>query len=727
MLTAALSFLAVAAPLFTVDPNVGDPVALTTVTEDHWRTLTTLYDVATGGRNDTAPRSGIHIVASRDLRSNEAGRSRYGRVELRSTGAITPELLTALRHELAHQFLWSVCPAAADDKLFHETFALATSGELASWDANYVTTSEAARTLELTRNLDGPKARQALARLVRESMTAQMQAPRAVTARLARCTGAAPWRPMEVYELATAERAYADAFVVIHRASGEIIVAEGGAELAMPFGSVLKPFIVAGATTTPTIAPVRGDNNWLCGRGMPERLTANDALARSCNGYFLAWGAKDPNIVRYGVYGPMLQELGLARLPENIGEATGLTPSLALTPRAVAEAYRALADAPVLRALEDTPRHGTLQGLGLTGAFKTGTVRDPQSRPLVGWLVQVTDRLVAVSVVVGKQPRDFAQASARRLAAASTRLVDKPAAVQTFGLVGASQVSLRCPGVAMRGPRHDGQAQVAIRLDDALTDGPLVCLGAPWMVKVGGPGQAPSNDERPYAGVFTQVAFDDHAPVADSTASRRALRARRGSDVIFTTSLGAYVAGVTRDEAGPFGGAVREALVRVIAHNVYEPRHDGRPICDTTHCQVFKGTAHLGSEDARSVARGLPYHGWLPFALGGDAAWEKRIAAHEVARVLGANPTHLEFENGEATYIRTIEGPADERVRVPCEVVRNALHLPACPDSVLPDGGLWTFAGRGEGHAAGLNLLDARSSNSTADSLLSAAYGHTPR
>ena len=50
-------------------------------------------------------------------------------------------------------------------------------------------------------------------------------------------------------------------------------------------------------------------------------------------------------------------------------------------------------------------------------------------------------------------------------------------------------------------------------------------------------------------------------------------------------------------EDATISGEARLALGRVIAHNAREPRHGVRPLCDTTHCQAFLGTAAPRDED----------------------------------------------------------------------------------------------------------------------------------
>ena len=85
--------------------------------------------------------------------------------------------------------------------------------------------------------------------------------------------------------------------------------------------------------------------------------------------------------------------------------------TLALSPLALAHAYRLLAEArpDVISALRDNATKGTLSGLGAVSAglagvaIKTGTVRDVGSRPSLGWIVTVGEDRVAVMLRTGSR------------------------------------------------------------------------------------------------------------------------------------------------------------------------------------------------------------------------------------------------------------------------------------------------------------------------------------
>src|SRR5690606_31851005 len=110
-------------------------------------------------------------------------------------------------------------------------------------------------------------------------------------------------------------------------------------------GSTLKPFVVAANAAAgrrlPSIPPQPSSpelgTQWACGDALPTSMTASEALARSCNGWFLALEqrlGKDASDL--GGFGDMLVGLGLNRQPADMSEVIGLRTSLTLSPRGLA-------------------------------------------------------------------------------------------------------------------------------------------------------------------------------------------------------------------------------------------------------------------------------------------------------------------------------------------------------------------------------------------------------
>jgi len=690
--------------------------------------------------------SRIRIVVAGSLPPGEAGRSTPGTIELRpalaaSRGATA--LTLALRHEVAHQLLFEACPPASGDVLFHEAFAVYASGELASWaagdDEAYLPLSRALEILSRAKSLDLPGPRRALARLLAESPAPPGRLPPPLARPLSRCEPGAAWNPIRPDDLAGDVPA-ADALVVLSRHSGELLRVEGAARVPLPFGSTLKPFLLAGATRPPPVLrPDRSRPGWRCGEPVPPRMDSSTALLRSCNGFFLDWAAAEPEVVRLGAFGPALRALGLSALPADASEAIGIRPALRIPPLGLAHAYRLLAESrpDLVDVLSRNAREGTLSGLPasepLAGvSLKTGTVLDSEARPRLGLIVALTPDLVLVMTRAGRTPRTFAGEVAAALEGARTAAAGA-ARVQVLGLLSPQQIEGRCPGHGFAaGPEGPVSAPGDFAPLLALAArGPLVCAGGPWLVRYPG-----LREPRPYAGIFTR---DPPPEQAERTAAveptPREARARRGSDLVFRTTRLAYAAGVVEAEDARLHGEPRIALARVADRNgsAGGSRHPGRPPCDTTHCQAFLGTGTPRPEDRTALLHPLPPGPFLPFSKGGDEPWTAERPAAEVARVLGPGARGLAFGGGRVTFLASAEpegndGAAfEERRSVPCELLRGPLKLPACPTLADELPGRVRFHGRGTGHGEGLDVERAARSGLTAEEILREAYGSAAR
>jgi hypothetical protein len=656
----------------------------------------------------------------------------------------------ALVHEIAHQFLFAACPIAFQDRLFHEAFAMSMSGEIAAWnDAPYLSIAKAEALLEPMDDLETKRARSALARILADAPSGTSGLAVAIERRIKRCaSGSQRLEPLTVRALvgepyAIADAVAADAFVVISRHSGETLFALGAIQTPMPYGSVLKPFLAAGARARkiapPLLSPDPERVEWACGERDRERFDLETALARSCNGYFLDWAKSSPSIGTLGPYGALLVSLGLEHAPMDVTEAIGLRPTFHLRPWSIGQAYRALAqaDPAVIAMLKSTARIGTLSGLEASAkmsgvALKTGTVRDAASRPVLGWIVAIDEDVVAVMTRRGRAPRTFFGELARAFVEMrkTDRDLDRVARVQAFGLLSPSTIEARCSGVSFF-TRDDGTivSSTVARFSPLLpsiVSGEALCLGAPWRIRF------PGSDEegREYAGVFTRSPPPPFRSAIDALPiSERARRARTGSEIVFRTTRLAYTLGVVAAEDSGIEGEARVALARVVAHNAdVDDRHRGRPVCDTTHCQTFRGTVRAKAADLDLLRGGdLPYGGWLPFSKGGDTAWETVRSASEVENVLGPGAFDLRFGPGRVRYLipeLAERAAVFEDVRdVSCEPLRAALHLLACPREAVHDGDRFVFRGRGEGHGEGLDVEHAKQSAASEAQILDEAYG----
>ncbi len=317
---------------------------------------------------------------------------------------------------------------------------------------------------------------------------------------------------------------------------------------------------------------------------------------------------------------------------------------------------------------------------------------------------------------------------------------DRAVEVQVLGLLPPQTVEARCPGVGARatpsgpelqragsvsageprqhgttGRRHapgvrpprppipsraSGLARAFTPLRELAGDGTALCLGGAWRVRF--PGLNPEG--RAYAGAFRVSSPPPYQPPAGVPTTPSALKARRGSEFVFRTRLVRYVEGVLDAEDPAVRGAAREALSRVIAHNAFEPRHPGRPLCDTTHCQAFRGTVRSRGEGTSLAA--VPYPGWLTFSQGGRERWSAVRTDRQLAALLGAG----------ANLDAVLRTPAR------CERLRAGLGLPSCPEGATRAPGGFRFFGRGRGHGEGLDVEAAKASRASADALLERAY-----
>jgi hypothetical protein len=191
-----------------------------------------------------------------------------------------------------------------------------------------------------------------------------------------------------------------------------------------------------------------------------------------------------------------------------------------------------------------------------------------------------------------------------------------------------------------------------------------------------------------------------------------------GGPAILETDGETYADAVLDAEARHLRGAAREALRAAIVWNGAHGAHrhgDTRSLCDTTHCMVFLGALpetkpSRASADPKLLAlldqlAAVKQMDWLPFATGGAEPWERRLSASEIGARTGETQVldlRRERRKNGAIFIHLIYPEAEEAL--PCEIFRNALKLPACPDSVRPVENAWLFQGVGAGHGMGLSI-----------------------
>ena len=679
---------------------------------------------------------------------SDFGRSRGGRIELNrlmAQGAADAIFV----HELGHVFLESRCASLTDGvPLLSEAFALFVSGDAArrTFEGTRFLFAAAARDwllahAEDTRG-DSRVAQQALARVLAQPEMAR--AWEAYLGRLLASCGTASFAASgalaEFLDIARGLAAdfppsRAD-FLLIDGFSGETLAEDGRPRARFPAGSILKPSLLAAAPALMEPRAARDAAEWRCpGPPKPgEVFTWERALAASCNGFFLDVAAASPG--DFDAWAEEMRRLGL-HLPEKVTameERIGLREGITLSPLAAVRLFAWLdRKAPfVVDALRRTAEDGTLASAEEAGwfverriALKTGTVRDVASEPLHAWIVAVGPRgssgvpaFVAALHATGRATVLLLPDLKRRLLSALTGL-ERPAEVQVLGLVPEAGVGLSCDDGAPLSVRTAAGSWRLERPGTAVAPGALApgetyaCPAAALAVTFDD-GHGATKRRR-----FFGALSVDAAPASAFSLvplRERSARARRGSRFILATSERSYVTSSVLSELPSGRVELLAALSLVVRNNRLARRHGDRPPCDTTHCNLFGQEGNVSAavkkraERAVALAAGFeiaaPEGGWtwLAFFLGGTREWTEVRTRAAVAEALG-----LEAE--PAGIARTGDGDFDVAApavrRFPCELLRNQLRLPSCPEDVKPLAGEFTFCGRGEGHGAGLDLTIA--------------------
>lgn len=212
---------------------------------------------------------------------------------------------------------------------------------------------------------------------------------------------------------------------------------------------------------------------------------------------------------------------------------------------------------------------------------------------------------------------------------------------------------------------------------------------------------------------------------------------------VLETDVDSYVDAVMSAEAQALTGSARQAMRAVIGWNASHGGHrhpDSESLCDTTHCMVFMGRLPtdkpLGSDpidvkllhllDNLAAEAGL---NWLSFSNGGDQRWRRQISHRDMNSVF-AESRILDIrrerrKNGDL-FIHLFYPDGEEAIS--CEVFRNTLKLPSCPDAINPtaDHDAWEFQGIGAGHGQGLAIVHAQAladAGRTTEQILRDAYG----
>jgi hypothetical protein len=703
-----------------------------------WPTWETRFGIA-------APRPALRVV-SREAPSlpDDLGRTRGGLVELNASlphGASD----AVFRHELAHVFFESACPGlAAKAPVLSEAFALHASGDAArrlATESGYPSLPVARDRLvsgDASPGAGGTAATAATARalvrvLGRAGQDARWDGVFARVLGTCRDDSFSTSAALVVFRDAVREEEPAPVartdFLLLDGLSGETLAEDGRPDARFPTGSILKPSLVAFVPALLAPRPARDDAAWRCPRAIPagEEMDWATALRRSCNGFFLDAGRAGAD---FAGWEGALSALGLPEPPRTMEGRIGLLGDYAVSPREAVRLFAWLERAAphVLDALRRTASDGTLAGAPDAAwftargiALKTGTVRDAKSAPEHAWIVAVGPRtaggpeFVAAIHATGRATSSLLPDLKRRLEAALTFL-ETPSEVQVLGLVPPSALAVGCDAdvpLAVRTP--DGRWRLEENASRTAAPEPGAAYACPAArLSVTFPDKDGARRIRRYAGTLRVDAEPAPAHEAGLPLRAKSARARAGSRFVLETSLLSFVTSSLLSEAPAAHTEVLKALALVVRNDRATRRHGDRPPCDTTHCHLFghdEDVPAAARKRARAAVREtadveiVPPEGgrvWLPFSLGGRAPWTEARPTSEVREELGlaAVPAALTRSEGGAFRV-------DGARAVPCEVLRNQLRLPSCPESVATEGGAFVFHGRGEGHGEGLDLTAA--------------------
>jgi hypothetical protein len=689
---------------------------------------------------------------------SDFGHARGGRIELNrllTQGAADNVFV----HELAHVFFESRCAHLANGApVLSEAFALFITGDAArrAFEGTRFLYAASARdwllahagetpgqTTEAERG-DSRVAQQALARALAQPEMAH--AWEAYFARLLASCGQENFAQsgalagfLDAVRGIGAESAPSRAdFLLVDGLAGETLAEDGRPRARQPAGSILKPSLVAAVPALMEPRAARDAAEWHC-PGFPrkgETFTWERALAASCNGFFLDLTAAPG---AFDAWEDEMRRLGL-HLPDRsmtMEERLGLREGITLSPLEAVRLFSWLdRKAPfVVDALRRTALDGTLASAPEAEwfverriALKTGTVRSVAGAPLHGWIVAVGPRdgsgapaFVAALHATGRATAALLPDLKRRLGSALTGL-ERAAEVQVLGLVPEAGVGLACDDGApllVRAPAGEWRLEkpgTAVP-PGTLAAGETYACPAAALAVMFADGHGATKRKRLFGAL--RVAALPAGDVFSSVPLReRSVRARRGSRFILTTSERSYAVSSILSELPAGHTELLAALSLVVRNNRLVGRHGDRPPCDTTHCNLFgqdgnvPAAARKRAQQAVAQAAGLeiaaPEGGrpWLPFFLGGTKEWMEIRTGAVIAEALG-------LETAPLRVVRVPDGSFEVAAlaaavrRFPCELLRNQLRLPSCPDDVTSAplrGGGFAFRGKGEGHGAGLDL-----------------------
>lgn len=655
------------------------------------------------------------------------------------------DLLRTFRHELAHVFLSQKCSTQtnSDEFLIQEVFA--------QWiTRDYVTLA--------VKQKDFPFKRSAINYLSQNEYSGDRNKLENAVARLLMVDGKESRYQdyfKNLFKICTKDRSKMSSFfkkineilklenlpnkksvidfVLVDGLSNKVIKKSGKTETQFPIGSTLKPFLLG--TVKKLSQPIysRSDQSWACPAVPSEGSNRNwewqEALRKSCNGFFIDHKFNNTDWLDFI---NTSKNLGIGLVNEdiapNILQLIGLLNGVKLSLTEMVSIYRYLGVATpyVIDALKETPITGTVSQFGEADwfrknaiAIKTGSVRSAYGVPLESWMVAIGPSVgkrpsfIAVIHGAGVGTSKLSEELYRRLR--GERLLREMAQVQILGLVSPDRIVFLCERGKLLEENALGNVvflkNKQISGHEAKEDHRYSCPDGKLIAEF--PNRKGQKISRKYFGEVLISSIESTRHKGRFTPNHREQKARQGSRFILHTSRENYLKEVIGSEFPRGRSEVLRVLSEMAWKNHQHSPHEGRPVCDTTHCQLFGHGGEIPPTLDKKLSKNIKNNimsksdlledRWHFFYLGGERKWQKKISKKLIESKLDMiNIRKIELRDQDI-IITNSKGTEN----IQCELVRNQLNLLSCPNTAIQDKDSWLFTGNGEGHGKGINLEKA--------------------
>jgi hypothetical protein len=565
---------------------------------------------------------------------------------------------------------------------------------------------------------------------------------------------------------------------IVDGLSMEPILDSGNTKSAFPPGSVLKPLLIALIPELRVPSSQGASIYWNCNRGsLPTDLqwSWQQALIHSCNGFFL-----EHHRLKYFSFKGWIDLLNEFKVehpftsddvqnPNKVLQVSlGLTPGMRITPLQLVGLYRWLYDhsPDIILALLETSSTGTLREVGESSwfydqkiALKTGTLRNNLNQPLDAWIVGLgpikkekfgPDFVFAVHGN-GQAPPSLVPHVLKTLKTLESgvgfltkvQILSKHEIAsgleircknQLYALTESAKINISdtlLPKTVVAIPKGDLQyPEIKTSL--------LTCYEGPLILQ----DQLRTAKSYEYYGRL-RILPPQHSyqnsfpwPVSSSRA-----KTRKGSSLVIETSARHYIKNVIASEYPNGYEATLKALALAAGYNAQSHRHDDRPLCDSSHCQIFSSSQKLMKTlkqnrlneivqwSLKAISQSLHNQAimekkldnecapraWYPFSLGGREEWSQNVSHGEIAAAFNfpdSKNIGVSFSTPETSedlsptkYLLVHHRYAP--LKMTCETFRNQMKLPSCPQKIFPQENSVRFYGRGEGHGQGIDLKES--------------------